>query len=172
VGEGKSVIASNLALQRACRGYRTLLIDSNPHSPVLTDRLAADAKVASLDLTGEQAARGEAIISDASTGLNFLRLRQSYSADYCNTLGSHPMEVLLSQLRHEYEYIIWDLPSVSLSVEAARIAALIDAFIFVIRWGRTTVAHVEHALISNPQVEEKLIGCVLNGAPLSELRGD
>lgn len=170
VGEGKSIVASNLALQRARRGYRTLLIDCNRESPLLSSRLARGAKAGLPDVIGGQVPYTEAVVSDAGSGLDFLPGQQIHPADFYNLLGSPAMEVFLSRVRHDYERVFLDLPSLSHSVDTAQVAPFVDSYILVIKWGTTTTAQVEHALILNPQVEEKLIGCVLNSVPPSDIK--
>ena len=55
-------------------------------------------------------------------------------------------------------------------VDARAISALLDSFILVVEWGRTTTDVVEHALNTAPNVYDTLLGVVLNKTDMKAMK--
>ena len=80
------------------------------------------------------------------------------------------MQHLLDSVRDRYDYVILDLPPITLFADVKAASHLIDYFILVIEWGRTSEQAVTGALNTAPLVVEKLLGAVLNKADPTELK--
>jgi succinoglycan biosynthesis transport protein ExoP len=63
-----------------------------------------------------------------------------------------------------------DLPALTPVSDVKAIANLIDHFVFVVEWGRTSHGAVLNALEAAPLVYEKLLGAVLNKADIGALK--
>jgi Mrp family chromosome partitioning ATPase len=95
--------------------------------------------------------------------------RQSHS-NTSDILCSDATRKLFDQLRATYDYVIVDLPPLAPIVDVRATTALIDSFILIVEWGRTTTDVVEHALNAAPDVYDSLLGIVLNKADMKVMK--
>jgi len=161
VGDGKSFVASNLALACAQAGQRTLLIDADtrrgalhhvlkaPRQPGLTDFLAGRAPL-------------EAITQTVGyPGLDFIaggrRTRESPEL-----LGSAAMVDLLVRLRAAYQVILVDTPPLGAGVDSYTLGSLTGNMMLVLRTGTTNVALARSKVAMLAQFPIRLVGAVLN----------
>jgi capsular exopolysaccharide synthesis family protein len=170
-GEGKSLVAGNLSEMLAASGSKVLLIDSQPRNRGLTQQLAPKAKAGLMRAVAHRAAVEDLIWRDPNTNLEFLPM------DPPNTAGkpvgivfSAIMQSVLASVQDRYDYVIVDLPAVTPVADVKAVSYLIDNFILVIEWGRTSHQVVLDALDAAPLVAEKLLGVVLNNANQAALR--
>jgi succinoglycan biosynthesis transport protein ExoP len=65
--------------------------------------------------------------------------------------------------------VIVDLPPIIPIVDVGATTHMIDAYVFVIQWGKTKIDVAEHALKSVSGVYDKLVGVVLNKVDVKKL---
>jgi len=85
-------------------------------------------------------------------------------------IGSPRMEALLNAARENYDYVLIDLPPLAPVVDVRAVARMIGSFVYVIEWGETSVATVTQAMLTVPNIESKILGCVLNKTNMQALR--
>jgi succinoglycan biosynthesis transport protein ExoP len=163
--EGKTTVSANFAHLTAFTGKRVLLIDGDLHTRSLTKELDPTAKSGLLEALKNPQSVGHHIRRSAETGLDFLPsfavTRMVNSADI---MASKAMADLLALLRNEYDYIVIDLAPVMPVTDAKAISHLIDAYVYVIEWGRTTRTALQESMSSSEGIQKKVLGAVLNGA--------
>lgn len=169
---GKTTIAVNLAHLLAMSGFRTLLVDCDLRNPGLSLRLAPDASQGLPDaLTGQLPL--EAIVrrlQNSPVDVVPVAADGLATASSSDLLGSAQMKAVLDRARLRYRYIILDLPPVLSIVDVRSISRWVDSFIMVIDWQHTSRDAVVDAIQSAPDVEQKLIGSVLNKAMIHSLK--
>lgn len=161
VGEGKSTIASNLALIFAQAGKKVLLVDADLRKPTVHYTFNKHiSKGLSCFLRNEESL--PSIIKNS--GKEYLDLIT------CGTIPSNPNEILdsaemdnfIKETRKLYDLIIYDAPPI-LSVSDAQILAnKCDGTLIVISAGKTekkTLSKVKEALDNS---QAKVIGMILN----------
>jgi succinoglycan biosynthesis transport protein ExoP len=79
------------------------------------------------------------------------------------------LQRLLQSVEDRYDYVILDLPQLTVA-DVKATAHLINFFILVIEWERTSRQAVIDALNASPFVSKKLLGAVLNKANPRELK--
>ena len=163
--EGKTTIAAAFALRLAQGGARTLLIDCDLRNPALTAALAPGAKEGVLQVVAGKSPIDDVLWRDERTHLAFLpgATTSALVAHSSEIIGSKALRAVFAELRQKYDYVVVDLPPVAPVVDVLSTGGLIDAYVFVVEWGRTKMEVVELALSKASAVMRRsLLGVVLN----------
>ncbi len=169
-GEGKSMVAVNLAISIASDARQTtLLVDLNFRNPSieqLLDLQTQNGGLKSYFLDG--APLPSLFINPGIDKLTILTAGGKIT-HATELLGSPRMESLIKELKGRYDdrYIIIDTPAVSLCPDPLVIAEYVDGIVLVARADRTSQESVKTAMERIPK--EKVIGVVLNDAAHGEL---
>lgn len=172
-GEGKTSVASNLALNYAMSGVRTLLIDADLRKANLTRTLLPRAPETSLRDALERGQPIEsAILRDHATGLYCLPAigRSHAHSQASELLASQQMSEGLVRLKRHFDIIVVDCPPILPVVDARIVADLADQIVLVMAWRRTPKAMAKRALKSLGVNERKITGFVLNQVDPAEMR--
>jgi succinoglycan biosynthesis transport protein ExoP len=165
--EGKSTIAANLARLIAHAGGSAILLDCDLRNPSLTRALAPEAESGLLEVVSGKKPLADVLWTDGATSLVFLPMVTKSRLSHTNEiLASAAMRGLVERLREVYDYVLIDLPPLTPVVDVRATTQIVDSYLFVVEWGRTSVEVVERALGSAPLVYERLLGVVLNKADL------
>jgi succinoglycan biosynthesis transport protein ExoP len=159
--EGKSTLASNLALAYAASGLKTLLIDGDRYAMSVTSAFALNRPGLNEVLEG-RAKLSTALVRDARSGLYVLAARDPSSAVH-EVTDSKAIAGLLRELRDQFELIIVDSPAI-LPVDGGSFIEHADRIAFVIAWDGTDRSAVEEAFAMLGTHFSKLAGVVLNKA--------
>lgn len=165
-GDGKTTVASNLAIAIAQTGKRVLLIDADCRRPMVQRiySLKEDIGLSSV-LIGES----ELSASIQKSNTDNLEILP------CGPLPPNPAEMLnseaftnlLRELSGQYDQIVVDSPPVAPVTDARILAAACDATVLVIRAEKTSRRVAEHARDALASVGAVLLGVVVNDAPRS-----
>jgi succinoglycan biosynthesis transport protein ExoP len=167
--EGKTFVACNLALARANRGTRTLLIDADMRasgvaklfdlpltSAGLSDVLAGSADPQAVWKRFQLDGPGELFVLPAG------RRTSRFDA----LLEDPELARLLAQVQALFDLVIIDTPPLNVLSDAAVIAANVDAVMLVVRVGVTEREAFELTLERLERAKGPVIGVVLNGVVL------
>jgi polysaccharide biosynthesis transport protein len=169
--EGKSTVAANLARLISHAGGKAILLDCDLRNPSLTRSLAPTAELGLLDVISGKRLLTDVVWTDPTTSLAFVPMVAKTRLSHTNEiLASAGMRKLIDALREVYDYVLIDLPPLTPVVDVRSTNQIVDSYLFVIEWGRTSVEAVERALSSAPLVYESLMGVILNKADLDALR--
>lgn len=169
--EGKSTVASALAMSVAQVGGRVILVDCDLRNPSLSRAITPDADEGILEVLSGKVTLDEALCQEAAPNMGFLPVASKMrSADSIELLNSSAMRELFEKLRHSYDYVIVDLPPLAPLADVRATAHLVDSYLLVVEWGRTSRALVQHALSRAPGVCEKVVGAVLNKVDMKALK--
>jgi succinoglycan biosynthesis transport protein ExoP len=170
-GEGKSTIAANLARLISHAGGKAILLDCDLRNPSLTRAIAPRAELGLLDVVSGKNLLTDVIWTDPATSLVFVPMVAKTRLSHTNEiLASAKMKKLIDHLREVYDYVLLDLPPLTPVVDVRSTNQIVDSYLFVIEWGRTSVEAVERALSSAPRVYDNLMGVILNKADLDVMR--
>ena len=86
-----------------------------------------------------------------------------------SVLSSAELSRVFDELRKKYQYVIVDLSPLAPVIDVCATTELVDAYVLVIEWGRTTADVVQRALRAVPPVSESVLGAVLNKADIKVL---
>jgi succinoglycan biosynthesis transport protein ExoP len=169
--EGKSSVAANLAHHLASTGSRTLLIDCDLRNPSITRQIAGRTPGGLPDILYRNGSLESLVFVDPVTGMHFLSAgTRSAIHQTDELLGSDRMREFLQMLKKGYDYVVLDLPPIVPTVDARAIAPVVDAFVYVVEWGKTPREVVRQALRSSDQITSRLVGSVLNKVRHDSLR--
>lgn len=166
-GEGKSTTSSNLAVTYAQQGKKVLIVDTDMRRPTVhyTFRVANGLGLSSL-LT-RQAEKDKAILPTKVDNLSILTAGP-IPPNPAELLSSRAMEHLVSQLREEFDVIIFDAPPL-LQVADSRITSkLTDGVVLVVGCTTSDRQRVLKAKEQLELAEAKILGVVLNRRELTD----
>lgn len=168
--EGKSTIAASLAQLLANSGKRVIVVDCDLRNPSLSDDLTPDVGAGITDVLSGRRCLEDTVWTETASGLDFLPGRRAALSNTSEILSTNETKKLFDQLRATYDYVIVDLPPLAPIVDVRATTALIDSFVLVVEWGRTSTDVVEHALNTAPNVYDSLLGIVLNKADMKVMK--
>lgn len=158
-GEGKSTVASNLALSLGQLG-KTLLVDCDLRRPVVGKNF--NIKGGSAGLANLLA--GTTTISEAIHKL------EGFDAIPCGMVPPNPQELLSSEqfatvlktLREQYDYVVLDSPPVQNVSDVLMVSRHCDGLVYVVEAGRMQANTVIAAVGRLLQARSPVTGAVLN----------
>ncbi|MBS2936437.1 polysaccharide biosynthesis tyrosine autokinase [Nocardioides sp. J2M5] len=163
-GEGKSTVSSNIARLVAQAGTPVLLVDADLRRPMIASTFEIDGTVG---LT--QALAGDVEVRDVivESGLANLSLLPAgrIPPNPSELLGSLRMKQFIDELSHDY-LVILDAPPLLPVTDAGLLSAFCDGALLVQAAGKTQIEQSEHCRRILDQVGSRLLGVVLNKAPV------
>ena len=153
-GEGKSTVASNLAISFSKMESKVLLVDCDLRRP---------------NVIGKMINFDQAVQKNVLPGLDIL---------VSGTIPPNPSELMCSstfislveQLKEEYDYIIFDTPPIGVVADALLLKELIAGFIVVVRERATTHGDLRNLTESIKLADSRVLGIVKVGCSQNERR--
>ena len=170
-GDGKTTVATNLALTIAREGKRVLLIDADLRGGRVDVmlRLPLAAGLGEV-LRGQQQFEAAVMQVPAGGGREVHVLsRGTAKADPAALLASDKPREVLARARELYDMVILDTPPVNAVADAALLSRQCDGVLIVARAGATARDALVFAMEQLRIVHAPVIGAVLNDV---DLRGD
>ena len=169
-GEGRSVVASNLALLLASSNKRVLLIDADLHCRMLTRAFSREDRPGLIEaLRNDKDSFARQITIEKRTKLHFLPIGHIRNGKAVS-LWADEMRRVLDEAAKVYEYVIFDLPSFGNAGDIRSAAHFVDGFLLVIGWGMTTPDSIKAGMAATGVSAERIIGTVLNNVDPVETR--
>jgi polysaccharide biosynthesis transport protein len=163
-GDGKSMIASNLAIAMARADQTVLLIEADFRKPTQALIFELKTECGFSDVLTRQEPLDDMIMETGIKGLSILP---------CGPLPHSPAEIINSQgfrqalevLSRRFDKIIIDSPPVMPVADARILGALCDITVMVLRAEKSTRRHSLVARNELQSVGAKILGVVVNSAP-------
>ena len=159
--EGKTTVATNLALAMAQRGEKVLLIDGDLRKPDIRKYFASHSEKTIVNVLKGDAELSEAAVYLKDEGIYVLRGNKPIS-NPIEMINSGRMENLIKQAREFADVVIIDAPPAGILADAAHYYEYADGVVMVIRQDWANQSKILDAVQEFPGQGEKLIGCVLN----------
>ncbi len=162
-GEGKSFVASNLALSLATTGKKVVLIDFDLNNPSLSHKLDINHAPGVTEYLQAQATVDDVMVQTT--------LHESLYFIPAGDLPNNPSELmmngkpeeLINYLSSKFDYVIVDSAPVLPVTEAYILSPLCDATLYVVRHGYTPKIFVERIDENNKINQLKNVAIVFNG---------
>ena len=172
-GDGKSTVASNLAVAAASTGANVLLLEADMRQPTVSRYFGFTSPQGLSGVLAGDATLSEAVISvdalelsgQATSGRLHLLLSGPTPPNPAQLLESPRMTELLETASSSYDLVVVDTPPASLVSDAVPLMAKVDGVLAVARIGHTTwpaLVRLHHQL---SLLHAPLLGLVANAAP-------
>lgn len=160
--EGKTVVASNLAVAAARFGLRVILVDADLRRPTASPRFGLGAPPGLSDyLASEGAELDDYLIDVGVPGLRVLA-GGSIPPNPAELLGADSTTRTLDALRSDADLVIVDSAPVTMVADTRELVPLVDVVLLVTRLGLTHMRAITDAVERIRQVGGRVTGAVLN----------
>ena len=164
-GEGKTATVCNLAVACAQAGERTLLLDADLRRPATHTRFAHSQAPGLAEVLAGQREWRDLCIQTAIDNLHSIPAG-AHPGDPCTLLGSDAFSKLISELSHDYDTILVDVPPILAVADTGAVLPHVDGALLLVRYGRHPV---EVALDARERIARsgtKLLGVIFNALDL------
>jgi protein-tyrosine kinase len=161
-GEGKSVVASNLAITLALRNQEhVLLMECDLRKPSMSGLFGFKNTKGLSDYLLEQDELSNLLCKTAVDRLTLLPAGQLAGSHY-ELLSSQRMIKLLEEVKNRYQdrYVIVDSTPAQVAAETSVLSRFIDGIILVVRYGKSSRKLIQSTM--EKIGEEKFLGVVFN----------
>jgi len=163
-GEGKSTVSANLSRLMAQAGTKVLLIDADLRRPMLSTTFEIDGAVGLTQALAGDVDMRDVIVDSGIANLSLLPAGR-IPPNPSELLGSLRMKQLIDELSHDY-FVILDAPPLLPVTDAGLLSAFCDGALLVQAAGKTQIEQSQHCRRILDQVGSRLLGVVLNKAPI------
>jgi capsular exopolysaccharide synthesis family protein len=164
--EGKTVIASNLAVAFAQSGRKVILVDADLRRPNIHEMFGLRNDRGLTDMVRSEEIRFEQVANQTEVPGLLIVTSGTPPANPAELLGSQRMQRVLERLQESAEIIVIDTAPVGAVTDAAVLAAEADATVFVIQGRRTSERVAIRGREALEKVHAHVIGAVLNDLPV------
>ncbi len=160
-GEGKTTVASAIAVAMAMAAQRVLLIDCDLRRPRLHKVYQRTNAVGVTSVTLDLGMLDRESLATKVPNLDLLPSGPMVP-NPAEFLQSDAFSVLLKELSRRYDRIVIDSPPASVVSDSAILSTQVDGAVFVVRASKTQREMARKAVRSITDVSGKLVGVVLN----------
>ena len=165
--EGKTVVATNLAVALAQAGLRVILVDADLRRPRVHEIFEFTQEPGLSDLLAGKTSAYESCRVTSVSGLWLLPAGFT-EGNPADLLGSPRFRDCLRTLRQQFEWVIIDSPPVLAVTDASLIAHLASGVLFVVGADRTSRQAAHAALEQLEAARAPFLGGVLNAVDLEQ----
>lgn len=163
-GEGKTTIASNLAMAIAKQGKHVILVDCDPRNPSVASVMGEEQSHPGIGLVlKNQVPLKEALTEEEISGG---RLRILYGGkpdtSVAKLLGTKSMESLIRVLERQADIVILDTAPAELLADAAALAKYVDTALYVVKQDYAKKGQIRNGVQALSMSGIKIIGSVFN----------
>lgn len=163
-GEGKSTTSINLAYVLAEDGKKVCLLEGDMRAPMFKSRLKL-TRNGGLSNTIVGTKQLQEVIN---VGVLHKNLSVVSAGDIppnpAELLGSKRMAHLIELLKTVFDYVIIDLPPVTVVSDALTVSGVLDGMLFIVEEGLTTKRDLNDAMQRLEVIKDKILGFVITHA--------
>lgn len=167
--DGKTTNAINFAISLAQIDKKVLLVDCDLRKPMVAKMLDIEPTPGLSEMVSGQSRARESMRHLADYGIDVVPSGE-LAPDPTLLLQSNRMKMIFQELKKVYEYVIVDLPPVTVVTDSSILADLMDGFLLVVRHDSTDYRSVSDMMEQLKMANAKIIGFVYNGSGSSDDR--
>ena len=162
-GDGKSTLASNLAVSIAQSGKRVLLVDADMRRPRQHATFGITSRVGfATVLAGQSEWRNCMFECEEIEGLTVMPCGAK-PQNPAELSSSPQVKILIEEMREEFDFVIIDTPPMLAVTDPSPIAARVDGVVLCIRIKKNVRVSAERATQLIQNLGANMIGLVVNG---------
>ncbi len=160
--EGKTLIATNLAVSIAYTGKKVLIIDCDLRKPNIHKKLGLNNFKGLTNVLIGETSFEEVLNKHKDIPTLDMLTSGPIPPNPSELLGSKKMEEFLRALKDEYDMIILDSPPVGIVTDAAILSTKVDGVLLAINAGKTETEAAKRSKELLENVNANIVGVVLN----------
>jgi tyrosine-protein kinase Etk/Wzc len=168
--EGKSTVASNLAIAFAQTEQKVLLIDADMRRPTIHSLFGLKKEPGLTDFLFGTATLQEVTLEGVLENL-WVVAAGTTPPNPAEILGSIKMKKFIETVRQAYDIVIFDSPPVLAVTDAVVLATAVDGALLVVSSDRTHVQTLEKATQALKGIGRTAVGVVLNNFDIRKAYG-
>jgi succinoglycan biosynthesis transport protein ExoP len=168
-GEGKSTIASSIAISAGQANKQVLLIDMDLRNHSISDRFNLKGRTGLVELLSGASTPECSFARQEGLPITILVAGQN-TTNPADIIASQKMARLLETFAKQYDLIVLDCPPLFMVSDGLLIAKMADSIVYVIEWNRTARGAVQRSLKTFGADLDKLAGVVLNKVNTAKLK--
>lgn len=173
-GEGKSLLAANMAIMAAQQHIPTLIIDGDMRRGVLHNTFGLENQPGLSDLLLSEELINEQILRSTIRATSFphlFLLTSGFQIDNPTELLTRPRFKGIMQWVHtRFAMVIIDAPPLSPVTDSVIMSNLVSGAVLITRAGKTNTAGLNKVINEFPAFKEKILGVILNGVAAAHKR--
>jgi len=163
--EGKTFVATNLAMIFAQHAERVLIIDADLRLPNVGPSLGLTADAGLSKWFNGEIPLDEAIIREVAPGLDVLPV--GLSCKNPTQVINHPKFLaMIDGLRERYDRIFIDSPPLGAVSDSLHLLPKVDGVLYVVRYNTVNLRHATSCLARLREAQAPLLGVILNAMSL------
>lgn len=159
--DGKSSVASNLAVVMAQAGYRVVLVDADLRKPAQHRIFNTDNRMGFTNCLLKDVDIQTALHKSAVENLHILT-SGPIPPNPAEILNSGRTDAILQELLDSYDYVFIDAPPVLAVTDASILSTKVDGVVLIVNYGNTRTDLAKKACDQFEKANAKVIGVVLN----------
>jgi succinoglycan biosynthesis transport protein ExoP len=164
-GEGKTAVASNLAIALAQAGQRVLLVDADMRKPRVHEVFSLEQAPGLSNVLVGTALVSQAVRASGAQGLWILPSGLN-PPNPAELLGSKRFEDFTRSLSEYFDWVVVDTPPVMAVTDSSVVAHLATGVLFVVGADMTSRFAAQRALEQLDHAHAKFVGAILNRVDL------
>lgn len=160
-GDGKSSVASNVAISLAQINKRVILIDCDMRLPTIAKKFGIKSTPGLSNLLSGGITEIPTVHID-DKDIDILPAG-NLPPDSTALINSREMVALVEKLKTAYDYIIFDFPPITIVSDAVIISNIIDGYLLVVRHEKSEFQMVAETIRQMRFADARIIGFVYNG---------
>jgi len=164
--EGKSTVLANLAVTMAQGERRVILLDADLRRPGLHEIFGSANERGLTTMIVEETALDDPPLIDVGVENLWLVPSGPLPPNPADILGSRRMEEAIAALKARADVVLIGAPPVVAVTDAVVLGTKVDGVLLVVCAGRTRREHAQRARELLERVHVRIVGAVLNNAPL------
>lgn len=166
--EGKTTASTSFALAAARAGKKVVIVDCDLRKPSVQKVFSREPVDKGLvEYLANPTSIGDIIQKHERSGADYIPVGRC-PINPTEVLGSQHMSDLLTALRAEYDLVVIDSAPVLPVSDTQVVAKMVDATIFVIRWGQTPRAAVANAIKQFQRSNGGVVGTMLSAVDMDK----
>jgi polysaccharide biosynthesis transport protein len=168
VGEGKSTIASSMAISAAIAGIRTVLVDLDFYNPSVAGTFGLTQREGAVDVLLGRIASHTALQTHANLPLRIISTGSAMQP-LPDVVESSSFKAFIEALTQQFDLVVLDTPPVLAVSNPIAISRVADATVLTVAWRKTKQEDVKHAAEVLRAAGAPLAGIVLNKTDLAKV---